>query len=169
MSKSDSKSIRTAGIDAGDRARTGNNRGVRVRYALESRESSLAPTECHIDPQVMEVDIFDLSTVRREAGALSARLFAVVDNVSLAVAVEQPARDGVPWQQLGPHDDVPFTPIANSATFHRIAERLNTNLGNVIESSRIMQEASKRLIHGIEKLRDGVEEIKDTAGKFKLD
>ncbi len=114
----------------------------------------------------MEVDIFDLSAVRQEAGALSARLFAVVGDISLAVAVERPVRDGVPWQQLGPHDDVPSTLIVSSAAFHRIAERLNTNLGKVIESSRIMQEASKRFIHGIENLCDGLEGIKDTAGKF---
>ncbi len=166
MSKPDSNRVR---VDGGDRTRTGNDRGVRARYALKSRESSVAPADCHIDPQVMEVDIFDLSAVRREAGALSARMFAVVDDVSLAVAIERPSRDGVPWQQLGPYDDVLSTPIANSVNFHRIAERLNTNLGKVIESSRVMQEASKRLIHGIERLRDGVGDIKDTAGKFKLD
>ena len=169
MSKLDPNRVRAAGINAGDRIQTGNDRGVRVRYALKSRESSVAPADCHIDPQVMEVDIFDLSAVRREAGALSARLFAVVDDVSLAVAVERPGREGVPWQQLGPYDDVPSTPVVNSAAFHRLAERLNTNLGKVIESSRIMQEASEKLIHGIEKLRDGVGEIKDAANEFKLD
>ncbi len=169
MSKPDSNRVRAAGIDAGDRTRTRNDRGVRVRYALKRGESSGAPADCHIDTQVMEVDVFDLSAVRREAGALSARLFAVVDDVSLAVAIERPGRDGVPWQQLGPHDDVPSTPVANAPAFRRIAERLNANLGKVIESSRIMQEASARLIHGIERLCDGVEEIKDTAGKFNLD
>ena len=168
MSKPNSKRIIATGIGAGDRARTGNDRGVRARSAQRSRESSVVPADCHIDPQVMEVDVFDLSAVRREVGAWSAQLFAAVDDVSLAVAVERPVRDGVTWQKPAPYDDVHSTPAVDSAAFRQIAERLNTNLGKVIESSRIMREASERLIHGIEKLRDGMGEIKDATEEFKL-
>ncbi len=38
MSKLDPNRVRAAGIDAGDRARTGNDRGVRVRYVLRKRK-----------------------------------------------------------------------------------------------------------------------------------
>ncbi len=168
MAKHDSNRVRAAGIDAGDRTRTGNDREVRARYALKSRESSVAPADCHIDPQVMEVDVFDLSAVRREVGARCAQLFAAVDDVRLAVAVERPVRDGVPWQKPAPYDDIHSTPAVDPAAFRRIAERLNANFGKVIESSRIMREASERLIHGIDKLRDGVGEIKDATEEFKL-
>ena len=168
MSKPNSKRIITAGIGTGDRARTGNDKGVRSRYAQKSRESSVVPADCHIDPQVMEVDVFDLSAVRREVGARCAQLFAAVDDVRLAVVVGRPVRDGVPWQKPAPYDDVHSTPAVDPAAFRRIAERLNTNFGKVIESSRIMREASERLIHGIDKLRDGVGEIKDATEEFKL-
>lgn len=171
MSKPDSNRVRAAGIDTGDRTRTGNDRGIRARDTINGRVNSAALADCHLDTQVMEVDIFDLSAVRREAGALSVRLFAATDDFALALALERPTSGAIPRHQLtlfDPHGSAPGQPVDNTSEFRRLAERLNANLEGVAESSRIMKRASERLVRGLKELREGIGGIRSVAGEFKL-